>query len=110
MRSLIYKLLRTLGLLSNQQAQAATLLNYDSLIILAAETLAEQGIREAYEQLLPQLKKYVASPAKIEEQFSSEAGSYTVKAEGEAYEIYGPELEDSEIESWVKPRMPSFKL
>jgi hypothetical protein len=110
MRSLIYKLLLTLGLFSNQHAQATTLLDYDSLIFLDAEALAEQGINEAYERLLPHLKKYVISPIKIEEQFSSETGSYSVKAGGETYEIYGPELEGNEVESWGRATHALFQI
>lgn len=110
MRSLIYKLLLTLSLLSNQQAQAATSLDYASLTLLDAEALAEQGINEAYEQLLPQLKQYVEAPIKIEEQFSSETGSYTVKAGGETYKIYGPELEGSEGESWGRATYALFHI
>lgn len=110
MRSLIYKLLLTLGLLSNQQAQAATSLDYDSLILLDAEALAEQGINEAYEQLLPELKQYVEAPIKIEEKFSSETGSYEVKAGGEIYKIYGPELDGNEAESWGRATYALFQI
>ena len=110
MHSLIYKLLLTFGLLSSQQTQAATLLDYDSLILLDAEALAEQGINEAYEQLLPQLKQYVEVPIKIEEQFSSETGSYAVKAGDDIYKIYGPELEGNEAESWGRATFTLFQI
>lgn len=110
MRSFIYKLVLAVGLLSDQQAQAATLLDYDSLILLDAEALAEQGINEAYEQLLPQLKQYVEAPIEIEEQFSSETGSYAVKAGGEIYKIYGPDIEGNEGESWGRATYALFHI
>ncbi|MDP9941331.1 hypothetical protein [Ectopseudomonas alcaliphila] len=110
MRSLICKLLLALGLFGSQQSQATTSLNYDSLILLDAEALAEQGISEAYERLLPHLKKYVKSPIKIEEQFSSEIGRYSVKAGGEAYEIYGPGIEGNEAESWGRATHAFFHI
>ena len=38
-------------------------LNYDEAIPLDAEKLAEGGIAEAYESLLPRLRQFVESPA-----------------------------------------------
>ena len=40
-------------------------LDYDKLIFLDAEALAEGGIREAYTSILPHLKEYVAEPAEV---------------------------------------------
>ena len=37
-------------------------LNYDDLISLDAETLAEEGIAGAYQRLLPELKKHIRNP------------------------------------------------
>tara|TARA_R110000868_G_scaffold376857_1_gene642080 strand:+ start:1356 stop:1688 length:333 start_codon:yes stop_codon:yes gene_type:complete len=109
MRSLIYKLLLTLGLLSNQQAQAATPLDYDSLILLDAEALAEQGINEAYEQLLPQLKQFVEAPIKIEEQFSSKTGSYEVKQEVKHTKSMARNLKAMKLSRGVEPHTHFFK-
>jgi hypothetical protein len=43
------------------------ILDYEQLILLDAENLAEAGIREAYESLLPELRKYVPQPAQVDE-------------------------------------------
>jgi hypothetical protein len=42
------------------------ILDYDQLILLDAEDLAEAGILKAYESLLPELRKYVPRPAEVE--------------------------------------------
>jgi hypothetical protein len=62
-------------------------LNYDELIPLDAEALAETGLKPAYEELLPRLKKYVASPAAVSERIDSDAPSYAVSCLGTEYPI-----------------------
>ena len=42
-------------------------IDYDLWIHLDAEDLAETGIAEAYERLLPELLKYVSHPPQVEE-------------------------------------------
>jgi hypothetical protein len=42
-------------------------LDYEKLIPLDAEALAEGGIREAYASILPHLIQYVAEPAEVQE-------------------------------------------
>lgn len=42
-------------------------LDYEKLIILDAENLAEQGIAESYRQLLPELARYISHPAALTE-------------------------------------------
>lgn len=54
-------------------------LDYDRWIHLDAEDLAETGIREAYEALLPELRKYAPQPAHVEEVIDSETPSYSVR-------------------------------
>src|SRR5580692_11769466 len=65
-------------------------LNYDDLIHLDAEDLAETGIGEAYKSLLPQLGKYVTQPARIEELIDNATPSYSVKCGAKEFVIYGP--------------------
>ena len=57
----------------------ADILDYDQLVLIDAEDLAEAGILEAYESLLPALYKYVAQPALVEEFIDHDVGSYAVK-------------------------------
>jgi len=51
-------------------------LDYESLIHLDAEALAEGGIGEAYLALLSQLSRYIAEPLKIEEAIDAKAPRY----------------------------------
>ncbi len=48
-------------------------LDYDELVHLDAEDLAETGIKKAYDELLPQLGKYVSQPARVVEIIDEEA-------------------------------------
>ena len=72
-------------------------LNYDQMILLDAEDLAEAGIAEAYESLLPELEKYVQQPAQVEELKDHDVGRYSVKCGSREFAIHGPELDD---DSW----------
>ena len=53
-------------------------LDYDQVVLLDAEELAEQGILSAYEELLPRLKRYVSSPGEVTEEIGS-VGSDTLR-------------------------------
>lgn len=53
-------------------------LNYDNLFHLDAETLAEQGIAEAYDRILPALRKHVANPATIQEIIEPDIPLYAI--------------------------------
>ena len=57
-------------------------LNYDEMIPLDAEALAETGVKAAYEKLLPRLKTHVASPAAVSERIDSDVPSYAVSCLG----------------------------
>ena len=63
-------------------------LNYDNWISLDAETLAEAGIKSAYDELLPALRKYIPAPAPIEERINNDKPSYSVVCLGKEYVIY----------------------
>jgi hypothetical protein len=85
-------------------------LDYDRWIHLDAEDLAETGIREAYERLLPELRKHVPQPAQVEEVIDNDTPRYSVRCGTREYAIYGPELDEpakrgrsqggSETRSW----------
>lgn len=82
-------------------------LNYDELIPLDAEALAETGLKPAYEELLPRLKKYVASPAAVSERIDSDAPSYAVSCLGTEYPIYAKGDQD---ESWGRATFALFDI
>jgi hypothetical protein len=82
-------------------------LNYDEFIPLDAEALAETGLKTAYEELLPRLKKYVASPAAMSERIDSDAPSYAVSCLGTEYPIYAKGDQD---ESWGRATFALFDI
>ena len=85
-------------------------LNYDDAIHLDAEALAEGGIAEAYEALLPHLRKFVKNPAKIEEDRDDDAPSYSVRCGGSEFEIYAPDLDEGEGNSWGRATVAFFSI
>jgi hypothetical protein len=85
-------------------------LDYDKMVILDAENLAEAGIREAYESLLPELQKYVPQPAQIEELTDNEVGRYAVKFGTSEFVIYAPDLNDKGGESWGRATVAFFTI
>ena len=60
----------------------------DRAIHLDAEMLAEAGIKERYEELLPTLRKYVKNPTQIEERLGAYSDSYAVQAGGREQVVY----------------------
>jgi hypothetical protein len=85
-------------------------LDYDQLILLDAEDLAEAGIREAYESVLPELRKHVPQPAQVEEVIDTDAGRYVVKSGTREFVIYAPDLNDEGGESWGRATVAFFTI
>src|SRR6516162_2176329 len=85
-------------------------LDYDQLILLDAEDLAEAGIGEAYESLLPELQKYVPQPAQVEELIDNDAGRYAIKSGTMEFVIYARELHDEGGESWGRATVAFFTI
>lgn len=113
MKKIILLLTAFLGLSSlvNAQDESVTYqLDYDQLIFLDAEDLAEQGINEAYENIKPRLKEYVKEPAKIEEVADNKIPFYKVSSQELLFEIYGPELEDGKGQSWGRATFALFSI
>ena len=54
-------------------------LDYDRLLFLDAETLAEAGIKRTYESIVKDLGHYVPEPAQIQEVINNDAPSYVVR-------------------------------
>ncbi len=86
------------------------ILDYDQLIILDAENLAEAGIRNAYESLLPEFQKYVPQPAQIEESIDHDVGTYAVRSGTRKFVIYAPDLDDQRGESWGRATVAFFTI
>jgi len=85
-------------------------LDYDEMVMLDAEALAEAGMGEAYQALLPKLRQYVPEPAKVEEILDETVPSYSVRALGQVYEIFSPDLEDDEGQSWGRATYAFFSI
>lgn len=99
-----------LSRLLGKGAPSAPALDYDRLIILDAEDLAEQGIREAYERLLPELQKFVPAPAEVEEVLDPDVGSYAVRSGEFDFVLYSPALPGSDEESWGRATYAFFTI
>ena len=112
MKKLVAMISALFGLSSNVgQPQASPHeLNYDNLIHLDAEDLAEQGIKEAYEQIKIKLKIYIEKPAEIIEKLDNNIPSYSVVSGGKNYEIYGSGLADGEGRSWGRAAYVLFNI
>lgn len=84
-------------------------LNYDDAAFLDAEDLAEGGIGEAYQSLLPKLREFVQVPASIEEDLDDQAPSYAVRC-GETFRIYAPDLDEERGASWGRATLALFSI
>ena len=85
-------------------------LDYDQMIHLDAEALAEAGIGEAYQELLPKLRKFAKDPAEVEELEDPDRPSYSVRSQGVEYAIYSPELPEEEGQGWGRATYAFFRI
>jgi hypothetical protein len=86
-------------------------LDYDHMILLDAEALAEGGIGSSYRKdIAPVLKQYVATPAGISEELGTEAGSYKVTSQGQTYVIYSPGMDLEQGQSWGNATFALFDI
>lgn len=85
-------------------------LNYDRLIILDAESLAELGIGAAYSRLLPELRRHVAHPVELDEFDDPHLPSYSVRCAGREYVIYAPQLAAVPESSWDRATFAFFDI
>lgn len=81
--------------------------DYDDLVLLDAEDLAEGGILEAYQQLHPTLRQHGAAEIDIAEEVDEDAGTYTVLADGTRYPIYGEGVEE---DAWILATIAFFDI
>lgn len=87
------------GLMAAPATASDSPLNYDDMVILDAEELAEGGIKKAYDDLLPKLKQYVPSPISIDEQLGTNRELYIVSFSGMRYEVYSPQNDEKSWEN-----------
>lgn len=85
-------------------------LNYSDAFPLDAEALAEGGIAEAYESLSPALRRFVKSPAAVEENLDNDLPGYSVSWGGKQFCIYGPNLDEGAGESWGRATVALFAI
>jgi hypothetical protein len=83
-------------------------LDYDRLILLDAEDLAEGGIGRAYEDLLPELRNYVREPRTVAESHDHDTPRYAVRCGAWEYVVHGPEV--GAHESWGRATFAFFRI
>lgn len=85
-------------------------LDYDKMLLLDAEDLAEGGILRVYQSIREILSQYVAEPAQIQEVVGDDKPSYIVRCDEQEYVIYSTALPDEEGQSWEERPMRLSKL
>jgi hypothetical protein len=83
-------------------------IDYEQVVHLDAEDLAEQGIKAAYAGLMPALLHYARAPIEISEEINADAGSYAVVANGTRHEIWGPALNSED--GWARATVTFFDI
>ena len=92
---------------SETEGAAPAPFEYDEVVLLDAEELAEQGILEAYEQLHPQLRQYDASDLDIAEEVDADGTAYAVLADEKRYDIRGDGVEG---DAWALATVALFDI
>jgi hypothetical protein len=95
---------------ANSTVSDSGFLDYDKLILLDAERLAEQGIADAYQLLLPTLREHVARPAEVREILDADLPAYTIQCNGEEYIVYSAADPGTEVQSWGRATFFLFLL
>ena len=84
------------------------LLDYDKLVPLDAEDLAEQGILSAYRQLLPALRQFAGSPIEVTEDINNDEATYSVSAAGRKFQIWG--VGATNADGWERATVAFFEI
>src|SRR5215475_3799958 len=85
-------------------------LDYDKMLLLDAEDLAEGGILRAYQSVQSALIGCGVEPGQVEEFFDDNKPSYSVKYGEQQFLIYSPGLPDDEGQSWGRAAHAFFKI
>ena len=112
MKNIIAAIAALLCLGPNAESDAETMfsLDYEQMVLLDAEELAETGINEAYNKLLPVLRQYVNNPAQLSEIIDPDLPRYSVSSAGVIYDIYSPDTSDPEEASWGRATYALFSI
>ena len=81
----------------------------DAAVFLDAEELAEAGVKDAYVNLLPQLRKFVVQPNTVDEELGPNAEFYKVRAGGNTYLIYDQSSDDL-FQMWARATTVLFEI
>ena len=84
--------------------------DFDGLIHLDAEELAEGRIGEIYESILPQLRQFVANPLTVEEFDNSDTGAYSVKCAEKEYVIFDSSPDEDGEFAWGRATVAFFSI
>ena len=110
MKKLIAAIITFFGFSTTIASAGNLSLDYDKLIHLDAEDLAEAGIKDAYESIKPILKTYGINPSEIIEKQDNDLPSYSIVCSGVTYDIYSPALTDSNGQSWGRATYAFFAI
>lgn len=83
-------------------------IDYDQVLFLDAEALAEEGINDAYKELEAKLSVHIKNPVPVVEQLDHDLPSYAVICEGVRYPIFGPDLAPDQ--SWNLATYAFFQI
>lgn len=83
------------------------MLDYEQMLFLDAENLAEEGMAEAYSQVIDKLSTYGITLKPIVELCDHDAGTYSVSSQGREYCIY---KDMNDIDSWNNATVAFFAI
>ncbi len=85
-------------------------LNYDNMLFLDAEDLAEVGIKKAYDSLADDLGRQISAPVEVREVVDNDAPSYLVRCGDQEYLICSPEAPNDKGQGWERAAYAFFKI
>lgn len=88
-------------------AEPAMSKDEDVYVLTDAEDLAEGGIKEKYDEILDEIRKYVKEPVEIQETRGEYGEFYRVTAGGVEYPIYE---DPNDEESWGRAAVAFFDI
>ena len=108
MRRLLVAITVFLSLATAFSAQPEPL-NYGRMVLLDAEDLAEMGVREGYERVVPSLEALIGNPAvEVSELIDTATPRYVVRADGIQYEVFTSGT--SQERSWGNATYALFRI
>ncbi len=111
MKTLLSRLLRSslrLWVRPHHVVQLVDPLDYDKMVHLDAEELAEGGLAAAYDELLPEILQFAADPIAAIEEFEESDGSFRARAGEQVYTIWSGNGERGE--GWTRASIALFDV